>query len=67
MIHICRGNNLFPPFYTEVFKNAGTVRNKLGGHGKGPNPQYEINAENVDHMIQMTSAHITLLAKLANI
>jgi hypothetical protein len=63
----CRANNLFPPFYVEMFKDVGTVRNKLGGHGKGPTPQYTVAAENAEHLIHITSANVILLAKFARI
>lgn len=66
LIGICRENGLFPGFYAPIFEAAGTVRNKLSdGHGRGPDPLYEVNQSNAEHMIQMTSAHILLIVKLA--
>jgi hypothetical protein len=39
LVDICNAKGLFPPFYAEVFKSIGTVRNKLGdAHGRGPTP-----------------------------
>lgn len=67
LVEIGRAKNLFPEFYAEVFKAAGTVRNRLGAHGAGPTPLYQHTAEQADHMIQMTSAHILLVAKLAGL
>ncbi len=66
LVSICRDNGLFPPFYAPIFEATGTIRNKLGdAHGRGPAPMYAVGKEHVDHMIQMTSAHIGLLARLA--
>jgi hypothetical protein len=66
LVGICRDNGLFPPFYAPIFEATGTIRNKLGdAHGRGPTPVYVVGKEHVDHMIQMTSAHIILLVGLA--
>ncbi|MGA2496371.1 MAG: hypothetical protein ABSH20_01435 [Tepidisphaeraceae bacterium] len=65
LLDICREKDLFPPFYVEIFKSTGTVRNKLGGHGKGPQPLYQNDEAFVAHLLHQTSAHIVLLAKLA--
>lgn len=68
LVGICRENGLFPPFYTPIFEATGTIRNKLGdAHGRGPAPMYAVGKEHVDHMIQMTSAHIVALVGLANL
>ena len=65
LVDICRDKGLFPPFYVEIFKSSGIVRNKLGGHGKGPQPLYQNDEAFVAHLLHQTSAHIVLLAKLA--
>jgi hypothetical protein len=66
LVSICRDNGLFPPFYAPIFEATGTIRNKLGdAHGRGPAPMYVVGKEHVDHMIQLTSAHIVLLIGLA--
>lgn len=68
LVGICRDNGLFPPFYAPIFEATGTIRNKLGdAHGRGPTPIYAIRKEHVDHMIQITSAHILLLVELAKL
>jgi hypothetical protein len=68
LVGICRENNLFPPFYAPIFEATGTIRNKLGdAHGRGPAPMYAVGKEHVDHMIQLTSAHIVLLVGLAKL
>jgi hypothetical protein len=36
-------------------------------NGRGPKPKYHVSKEQADHMIQITSAHITYLIKLAGI
>src|SRR4051794_21857001 len=64
----CNANGLFPPFYAPIFEAVGTIRNKMGdAHGRGPTPLYAVAKEHADHMLQMTSAHITLLVRLAGI
>lgn len=68
LVSICRDNGLFPPFYAPIFEATGTIRNKLGdAHGRGPAPMYAVGKEHVDHMIQLTSAHIVLLVGLAKL
>lgn len=68
LVGICRNNGLFPPFYAPIFEATGTIRNKLGdAHGRGPAPMYAVGKEHVDHMIQMTAAHIVLLVGLAKL
>jgi hypothetical protein len=66
LVGICKDKGLFPPFYAPIFEASGTIRNKLGdAHGRGPAPMYAVAKEHVDHMIQLTSAHIVLLVELA--
>ena len=68
LVGICKEEGLFPPFYAPIFEATGTIRNKLGdAHGRGPTPLYSVTKEHADHMIQVTSAHITLIVKLANL
>lgn len=68
LVGICRENGLFPPFYSPILEATGTIRNKLGdAHGRGPAPLYSVGKEHVDHMIQMTAAHIVLLVGLAKL
>ena len=68
LIKICKDNGLFPPFYSAIFEGTGIIRNKLGdAHGRGPNPLHQAAQEQAAHMIQMTSAHITLLVSLARL
>lgn len=67
LAEVCRGN-LFFPFYTEVMKNVGTIRNNLGSvHGRGASPPHKADREHAEHMIAMTCAHITFLIKLAKL
>jgi hypothetical protein len=65
LIEICRVNKLFEPFYASILVTNATIRNKFGGHGKGPQPLYKNEDAYVQHMLQQTSSHILLLAKLA--
>jgi hypothetical protein len=66
LVQKCQAAGLFPPFYVEAFKAVGTLRNNLStAHGRGPKPVPAVSQEQADHMIQMASAHITLLVKLS--
>lgn len=68
LVDVCRKNGLFPPFYVELFKRVGTIRNKLGGaHGRGPTPLHVSESAHAEHALHMTSAHIILLCKLAKL
>ena len=68
LIHVCKTNGLFPPFYAPMLEAVGTVRNKLGdAHGKGPAMHAEPDERHVKHMIQMTSTHILFLVALAEL
>jgi hypothetical protein len=68
LVDACYKNNLFPSFYVEVFKQVGTVRNKLGdAHGRGPAPAYSVGQLHVEHLIQFVASHIILLAKMSGI
>jgi hypothetical protein len=68
LVDICNANGLFPPFYAEVFKSVGTVRNKLSdAHGRGPVPLHNVGQDHLEHLIHFVSAHIVFLAKLAGI
>jgi hypothetical protein len=68
LIGICRNNGLFPGFYVPIFEATGTVRNKLGdAHGRGPLPLHSVENEHVQHLLQMTSAHIILLVSSAKL
>ena len=68
LVKACNANSLFPSFYVPIFEAVGTLRNKMSdAHGRGPKPPYTVSKEHADHMIQMTSAHITFLVRLAGI
>jgi hypothetical protein len=61
---ILAANGLFYSFYTPLFEVVGTIRNKMSdAHGRGPSPQHKADKEYADHMIQFTSANITMLIK----
>ncbi len=47
---------------------VGTVRNKLSNaHGRGPTPSHVAEKDHADHMIQLTSSHITFLIRRAGL
>ena len=61
-------NGLVYSFYTPLLETIGTIRNKISdAHGRGPAPQHSADKEYADHMIQVTSANITLLVKKSGI
>ena len=68
IVQKCQVASLFPSFCAEAFKASGTVRNELGSaHGRGPTRKHRVSMEQADHMIQMTSAHITDLVTVAGV
>jgi len=68
LVDVCREKGLFPGFYSPFFVDAGTIRNKLGdAHGRGPTPEFTATKEHFEHMVQITSANILFLARLAGI
>jgi hypothetical protein len=57
-------NGLFFPFYTPILEAVGTIRSKMSdAHGRGPSPQNTPDMEYADHMIQFTSANITMMIR----
>jgi hypothetical protein len=68
LVNACLAKNLFPSFYVTSFVAVGTIRNKISdAHGRGPKPLHGVSKDYADHMIQLTSSHITLLVKLAGL
>lgn len=68
LIGICRKNALFPPFYSTSFESIGTIRNKLGdAHGRGPIRTNTAQLEHAEHMLNLTSASMLFLARLAGL
>ena len=66
LVDVCHRNELFPSFYVDVFKRAGTIRNKLSdAHGRGPVRKHEVEPAHAEHMLHMVSTHIILLCRLA--
>jgi len=53
-------------YATAIQRTSGDVRNRLGAHGKGPEPIFA-TVEQAEHMIQVTSAHILLLVRTAKV
>jgi hypothetical protein len=68
LVEICRDNGLFPAFYTEIFKNVGTIRNRMGGHGGGnPGDSVKPDQEHAENMIYLVSSHLLLLVKMVKL
>ncbi len=68
LVKACSSNDLFPAFYIPIFEAVGTIRNKMSAaHGRGPKPMYKVDKEHADHMMQMTSAHITFVLRQADL
>jgi hypothetical protein len=66
LVSICRDKKLFQGFYAPIFENVGTIRNKMGGHGGGPDA-VKPDPEHAENMIHLVSSHILLLTRLAKI
>lgn len=68
LVDTCVREGLLPGFYAEAFKGPGRIRNNLSSaHGRGPTVAETADRERVDHMIQLSSANILLLVKLATL
>jgi hypothetical protein len=67
LIGICREQGLFFPFYGPILEAVGTVRNKLGAHGGGPEPAHMATHDHAEHMIAITCAHIDFLIRQAGL
>ena len=68
LVNICCEHGMFPPFYLPIFEAVGTIRNKLSNaHGRGPTPLHQVSREHAEHMVQVTSTHMLLIAKLAGL
>jgi hypothetical protein len=68
LLQTCKANGLFAAPYIDILqKSSGEIRNKWGGHGKAKSAHGEATLEMAEHMIQITSAHVLLLAKMAGI
>jgi hypothetical protein len=64
LLQACHTNGLFPSPYIEIFqKSSGEIRNKWSGHGKAISANGPATFEMAEHMIQVTSSHVLLLAK----
>ncbi|HTV49188.1 MAG TPA: hypothetical protein VMG59_12170 [Phycisphaerae bacterium] len=66
LVDICVREGLLPGFCADAFKAPGRFRNNLSSaHGRGPTPLHVADLEHVDYMIQLSSANIIFLVKLA--
>ncbi len=66
LVAIAQKNGLIPGFYAELLKAPGIIRNNLSSsHGRGPAQTHTPDADHAHHMIQVASANILLLMKLA--
>jgi hypothetical protein len=70
LLDICKRNGLFPPHLENsmaglisVLGNVATMRNRLSGHGQGPQP-VQIPEETAAFVLNSTAAHILYLASL---
>jgi hypothetical protein len=67
LLVICQSNGLISQDYVDVLSNTAKVRNATGSvHGRGAAPP-GVERAHADHIIQITSANITLVARLANL
>lgn len=63
----CRSRGMLDEAQVDAIQNSsGRIRNTYSGHGAGPEPTHKPpNFHTAEHMIQVTSANVLLLAKLA--
>jgi len=68
LVNACQSQGLFPSFYGDIFKQVGTVRNKLGAaHGRGPTAMYKVEPAHAEHLLHLVCSHILLLCGLARL
>jgi hypothetical protein len=68
LVDICVQEGLLQGFYADAFKAPGRIRNNLSSaHGRGPAPAHIADPDHAQHMIQLSSANIVLLVKLAKL
>jgi len=69
LVQVVIRNGLLPPFYEHAIVNSsGSLRNKMGGHGRDPGADgYDAESHHAHHMVNVTSAHILLLVQAAGI
>jgi hypothetical protein len=68
LLQACHTGGLFKfPYIDVIQKSSGELRNKYGGHGKAKSAAGDATPEIAEHMIQITSAHVLLLAKWAQL
>jgi hypothetical protein len=67
LLKLCHSKGLIEEAYVKVIQNSsGEIRNTYSGHGQGPMPTHGLaTLQMAEHMIQITSSHVVLLAKLA--
>ena len=67
LLQTCVAHGLFSEPFKKILQNSGDIRNLLStAHGRGSTPLV-VTKETVDYMIQITSANITLVVKLADL
>ncbi len=62
---VLKVNGLIFDFYIEPFKFVGTIRNRLGAHGKGQAPAYTVEQHHVEHMIHLCAANMLMMVRSA--
>jgi hypothetical protein len=69
MVRFCINKKLFPDFYEQSFLSVATIRNRLSSaHGRGGiSPPPTVTVEEVEHLLNLTAAHILLVIGMAKI
>lgn len=66
LLQACYKGGLFAAPYIDVIqKSSGEIRNAWSGHGKAKSAHGKATQAMAEHMLQITSAHVMLLAKMA--
>jgi hypothetical protein len=62
LITICLANGLLPSFMQSCLLTIPTIRNKMGGHGQGPEP-VEVPAYFAEYLLHETATTIVFLVE----
>jgi hypothetical protein len=67
LVKTTKQQQLFFDFYETLFIATGTIRNRVGAHGKATTSYPPVEVAHAEHMIGITCANIVFLAKLAGL
>jgi hypothetical protein len=65
LVKVTSDKQLFFDFYEGVLTSCGTIRNRIGAHGKATTSYPPAATPHAEHMIGLSSANIVFLARMA--